>query len=482
MRLRSGRLARINNEFMALTTRYHALHQLLERLRSQGSAAVLSALAPCLAALRTLLAPHRDRALTETDAVGFARELEALRPRLMQAIRNARATLADEGGLLDFDTAAELLYRLAAELHDHALTHASLAEDRHARERRHSFATQPNTVAALVAGARTAMMVLVFGLFWIWTAWPSGSTFVLNAVAIAALVSASPNPARAAAQMAVGTFYASALGFSIGIFVLPHLDGFPMLCLVLAPVFAFGAFLSIRPSTAGYGAAILIFFSIGAVPANHAIYDPGYMLNNYISLILSQSMAAVMVGVVLPSRSPWLWRRLGNDLRMRVVQAIDDPRPDLAASFESGTRDLLNQAYGIAANRPDVQRSLLGWTFVVLEVGHAVIELRREQDALPAEPCYAEDTPWRQAIRTVGRALARLFMQPVESNRERALQAVEHAMDAVRATEEPRAPHFDSSPLRRTLSYLHFIRTTLLDPASPLGERAIGTGAASHAV
>ncbi len=31
MRLRSGRLSRLNNEFMVLTTRYHALHQLLSR-------------------------------------------------------------------------------------------------------------------------------------------------------------------------------------------------------------------------------------------------------------------------------------------------------------------------------------------------------------------------------------------------------------------------------------------------------------------
>ena len=52
--------------------------------------------------------------------------------------------------------------------------------------------------------------------------------------------------------------------------------------------------------------------------------------------------------------------------------------------------------------------------FVVQEVGLAIIELRREQEALPAEPWYSERMPWRRAIRAMGRALIRLFIQPGE--------------------------------------------------------------------
>ncbi|WP_192826752.1 FUSC family protein, partial [Pseudomonas aeruginosa] len=103
-------------------------------------------------------------------------------------------------------------------------------------------------------------------------------------------------------------------------------------------------------------------------------------------------------------------------------------------------RDLLNQAYTFSAGRPDVQRRLLGWMFLVLEVGQAIIELRLEQQRLPQEPCYAERTAWRRAIRLMGRALIRLFLQPGPSNRQRALHAVNQAIMAVRAAPEPRAP------------------------------------------
>ncbi len=484
MRLRSGRLARLNNEFMVLTTRYHALHQLLERLRSQGGERVLQALEPCLDELREVLGPWKGKPLLDRDAAALAEQLEIRRQRLMQRIREARAAVREQieevGERLDFNTAAELLYRLVADLHNYALTHASLADHHHERENwKFGFSPKANLVGSLVAGARTTLMILAFGLFWIETAWPSGSTFVLNAAAVAALVSAVPDPAKLAMQMAVGTFFAAILGFAETFFVFPHLDGFPLLCVALAPVFALGAFLSVKPAYGGYGLGLLVFFSFGAIPANMTVYDAGRMLNEYIALVLSQSCAALVVAVLLPPTSAWLWRRLEKDLRMRVVEAISGKSAGLEATFESRTRDLMNQAYGVAARRPDVQRGLLRWMFLVLEVGHAIIELRNEQARLPDEPCYAEAMPWRQAIRSMGRALIRLFVQPGEANRERALAAVEHAILTTKATEEPCAPDFESSPLRRVVSYLHFIRTTLLDPQSPLRDASQGT--ASHA-
>ncbi|MNM48914.1 p-hydroxybenzoic acid efflux pump subunit AaeB [compost metagenome] len=485
MRLRNGRLLRLNNEFMVLGTRYHALHQLLERLRGQGAEQVLRAFEPCLDELRRVLEPWRGRAVTDEDARQLAEELDSHRLRLMRSIRRCRASLLDrqpdEDALLDFNTAAELLYRFADDLYSYAQTHASLADHRHEREQwSGDFSARANALGAAVAGMRTGMMILLFGSFWISTAWPSGSTFALNAVAVSALASAAPNPAKLAMQMAIGTLISALLGFATTFFVFPHIDGFPLLCMVMAPVFAAGAFASTRPQWAGYGLGLLVFFSFGSVPANLTVYDPARVINEYIALVLSMALSAVAAAVILPPTSAWLWRRLERDLRMRVVQAISAERAGLVPAFESATRDLLNQAYGVAAGRPDVQRRLLRWTFVVLEVGHAIIELRREQDALPDEPCYAETMPWWQSIRTLGRALIRLFEQPDEHNRQRALAAVEHAIDAIRYTDEQRAPDFESSPLRRLLSYLHFIRSTLLDPQSPLRDAEPSRGIATH--
>ncbi|AYC33767.1 FUSC family protein [Pseudomonas cavernae] len=479
MRLRSRRLARLNSEFMTLTTRFHALYRLRERLRGQGREALLETLQPCLAPLLALFEQLRERPPTVNDAARLADRLMALGAELRAGIRTARAQLGasygdgdgdgDGEALLDFDSAAELLFRLVDDLHNYALTHASLAAHHHEREQwEQGFTTKANPLAALVAGARTGLTVLLFGTFWIYSAWPSGGTFALNAVAILALVSSSPNPPRMALQMAGGTAIAAVLGIAVGLFVLPRIDGFVMLCLVLAPVFAFGAFLSTRPRWAGLGAGLLIFFSTGTVPANHTLFDPATLINTYLALLLSMLISAALVAVVLPPNAPWMWRHLERDLRRRIVYAVSAPAQNLVTGFESGTRDLVVQAYGLAAANPQVQRDLLRWMFLVLEVGHAVIELRREQAVLPERPVYAERKPWRRAIRVLGRALIRLFVQPSADNRQRALLAVERAIASAQAAAEPYELHFEQAPVRRVLSYLHFIRTSLLDPQSPL--------------
>ncbi|EGH42387.1 fusaric acid resistance protein region, partial [Pseudomonas syringae pv. pisi str. 1704B] len=81
---------------------------------------------------------------------------------------------------------------------------------------------------------------------------------------------------------------------------------------------------------------------------------------------------------------------------------------------------------------------------------------------------YAECQPWRIALRVLGRALVRLVIQPDAVNLQRCLSAVDQAIKRVQEADEPFASHFDTSVLRRVKSYLHFIRSSLLDPQSPL--------------
>lgn len=473
MRLRSRRLARLNTEFMVLSTRFHALLQLLRRLTGDDGQAVRTALAASLAEVAGVLAPQRERLSGEREAAQFAERLLACRQELMGLIREGRARLAEQrpgdARALDYETAAELLYRFVDDLHGYALTHASLLDDHHIREQwPDGFRPRANAVGAAVAGLRSSFLILVFSLFWLHTAWPSGGTFALTVGMVSALTSTAASPMRMGLQLSLGACLGALLGGLLTFCVLPWLDGFALVCCALAPVFALGALLLSRAPWSGYGVGLLVWFCMIALPANLTQYDPSRLFNEYLAALLSMGLATLAGALILPPDRPWLWRRLEHDLRMCAVRAVSGRLKGLVADFESGTRDLLAQAYASSSGRAEVQRQLLRWMFLVQEIGHAVIELRLEQARLPAQPCYAERTRWRRMIRVMGRALARLFLQPDAHNRERALRAVEQAIDAVRHTAEPCAPQFDSSPLRRVLSYLHFIRTSLLDPQAPL--------------
>jgi len=478
MRRRNGRLSRLNSEFMGITTRFNALHQLLERLRGNGEEHVVAAIRPGLQDLAEVLDGFSGRALTSPDAARLATALAAYKEGLPTRVRTLRGIFQETGPSeaeqLDFHTAYELLYRFVDDLHSYAQTHASLADHRHERERwDEPFTPQTNWWAAAASGIRASFILIVLGSYWVATAWPSGATMTLIAAATVGLSAATPNPKRMAFQMACGTFLGALIGFVEMFFIFPWIDGFPLLCVMLAPVIVLGSFLASRPKYAGVGLGLLIFFSTGSVPDNLTIYNPYTFINDYIAMVMGMLVCAAAGAIILPPNSRWLWKRLEQDLRGQVVYAISGRLKGLASSFESRTRDLLHQAYGLAAGQPTVQKNLLRWMFVVLEVGHAIIELRKEQAILPVHPAYAESQPWRQAIRVMGRALVRLFLQPNPSNLERALVAVDHAISRVAATDEPFAPHFDTSALRRVKSYLHFIRTSLLDPQSPLAIYAV---------
>ena len=480
MRRRNGRLSRLNSEFMGITTRFNALHQLLERLRSSGADHVVAAIKPGLQDLAEVLDGFSGRALTSPDAARLVSALSAYKEALPARVRSLRATFEErqpsDAERLDFHTAYELLYRFVDDLHGYAQTHASLADHSHEREQwDEPFPPQTNWMASAASGIRAAFILVVLGSYWVATAWPSGAMMTLIAAATVGLSAATPNPKRMAFQMACGTFLGALIGFVEMFFIFPWIDGFPLLCVMLAPVIVLGSFLTSRPQYAGVGLGLLIFFSTGSVPDNLTIYNPYTFINDYIAMVLGMLVCAAAGAIILPPNSRWLWRRLEQDLRGQVVYAIGGKLKGLASSFESRTRDLLHQAYGLAAGQPQVQRDLLRWMFVVLEVGHAIIELRKEQAILPVHPAYAESQPWRQAIRVMGRSLVRLFLQPGQSNLQRCLIAVDHAISRVQATDEPFAPHFDTSALRRVKSYLHFIRTSLLDPQSPLAAYAMTT-------
>lgn len=484
-RMRSGRLARLNNEFMSTSTRFHALHQLMNRLRSAGASATVDALEPYFREIAPLFAKAGEPVLTAADAAQVAQQLDAYRAALPKRVRATRAELeaqlppdGDAANLLDFDTATELLYRFIHEMNEYTATYASLAVDTHAREKWIArYVPRTNWIAALVAGLRAAIVIGLLGAFWIATAWPSGSTLVLTAAATCALASSSPQPSRMSAQMAVGTALASFVGLILTFGVFPRIDGFPMLCVALAPALAFGVFLTTRPAYAGYGVGYCIFLCFLAGPDNVVQYNPDGYLNDALALVMSMVASAVAFAAFLPPSTRWLRARLLADLRGAVAYACRARLGiagllNLRNRFESGTRDLVFQLSAISGNDEAQRRDTLRWLFPTLEVGNAVLDLRRELSTLPAQPRYAKGTAWRVAIDAALAAVSALFDRPGKSRYAAALAATGAAIDAARGLLQFDPPREERHQLQRILSHLHFVRTALIDPQSPLAAYA----------
>lgn len=460
-RMRGGRLKRLNNEFMTATTRFHALHQLMNRLRNAYAAPAVAALEPYFQEVAPLLATSGGAVLAASDAIHAATQLEAYKAALPERIRVTRATLAqnDDAPMLDFDTAADLLYRFVDDLHAYALTYASLAHETHAREEWiESYEPKTNLVLAGVGGLRTVVTMLLVGAFWLGSAWPSGITALLNTAAVCALAAGSPRPTKMVLQMFFGTALAVVMAMIVETFVYPNIDGFPMLCVGLAPFLLIGLGLTTRPATFGYGFGYCVFFSTLIAPDNVVQYDPTALMNDGLALLVSMIASYIAFAVLLPTSTPWLRKWLLKDLRHQVALACHARMKRLRSRFESRTRDLMSQISAYAEDAAEKQVAMT-WLFAVLEVGNAVIDLRAELADAPRSAAPSMDALFD--------ALAALFERPSVARLQQASTMTLDAINRLKA-DVPAASPEAQQHLRRMLGHLHFVRTALLDPESPL--------------
>ncbi|VWB09597.1 FUSC family protein [Burkholderia metallica] len=475
IRARSRRLARLNSEFMNACTRLHALHQLVKRLRANGSDAVLDALAPHVDALAQRFAALRDeRQRGVPFATGALLDLRRFHGALPKAARASRRDIEAHaaGGLLDFDTAIELLYRFIGEYLGYADTYASLDQDDHAFERSVThYAVKTNTFFVGFAFLRTIVAVGAMSAFWLASEWPSGSLAVIATAIACALSSTSPRAPKFVAQMSVGAAFATAVGYLFLCYVYPNIDGFPLLCAALAPVLGLGAFLAMRPGLSGYGIGFAVFFCLLAGPDNVIAYTPEVLINNGLAIVVAMLACALVFAVVFPTHMPWLTGRIAHDLRCQVTLACEGAPAGLAQRFQSSTHDLMAQLRTLLVRRTRQHRDALRWMLSTLEVGHAVIDLRDELSA------FRESKPpqmlrWTGSIDAVLHALPRFFDDPTPGHHARTLKSVnlairasQHALQAWYAVPDER------HRMQRIVGCLHFMRSALLDKDAPFNRR-----------
>lgn len=455
-----ARLRRLNSDFMTASTTLHSFYQLLKRLRKIDSPAA-QALVSLSETLADAIVIAGAPACTPEEARKSARRISSFRGELPQRVENLRHELGatpDSRTALDFDTGVELVQRLAREIHDYTRTYAEPPEQQcpsQGEELRFASRTEP--AMALLSGVRAMLAVLLVAAFWIATAWPYGASAVMMVAIGCALFAPAADPVRAVRAGTIGVCIGFPAAFVCKIFILPSLEGFVLLCAAMVPFLLAGAWLSLSPKTAMIGLGYSTMFCFMIAPGNTMKYDPVQMINYGTALILGLAGAAAMFATFMPATASWLRSRLPRIVRRQMQMACFAPLPGLEHRFESSTRDLL-RAIAAAQNVRDAHdRLTLDWMFSVLELGRAVIHLRRGARAFQRQG----------AQRVFGKctsAIERLFRQPTATNRNLAISTVTDAIDWIR--EEAPGQDAEALPhhaMRLVLTSLHAIRITLLD-------------------
>lgn len=476
MRAQSRRLARLNSEFLDACARLHALHQLLRRVLASDGAMLVTVISTPLDALAILLRTH-DSFNHEAE---FAGALQRFQAGTQETFRLGRARMESDAPTLlpDFDTAVELLFRFVDDFARYTRTHAAWKHNESlALPDRVTYPHMARTHVSVVLAslARTATTVALIGGFWIATAWPSGGMAVIAATLACGLCATSARPSRLALQMAAGAALAVVVGCGLTRYAYPAIDGFALLCAVLAPVVVLGTYVASHRQAGGFGTGFLVFFCLLAGPDNVMSYAPETLMNNGVAVVLALLAASLCFALVCPPNAAWLVERTQRELRAQVARACEARLVGLNHRFHASTHDLMYQLRGLLADRSREHRRALRWMLVTLEVGQAVIDLREAASSVASSAAsgisIGEHRHGHLAMQSFRQAVSLLFTAPTDQHRIRALGAVVSALEAAQQSLGSCVAHGHEREVRRMVASLHSIRTALLDRDAPFNRR-----------
>ncbi|HEX5345482.1 MAG TPA: FUSC family protein, partial [Duganella sp.] len=457
-RSHTRQLHAFNAAFMTALTTFYTLHRLSHRLRAAGDEAGMAR----VLALVTPLEAHMAAALR--DDLTAAR-LAQMRNALANDIAAARTELAAGPALeraqqIDFDTAVELLQRFAGNLADFATLYHGLTQQKR-QQVSDPGAYSPKTPPAIIvaSGVRAGATLLITAAMWYWLAWPATVNAILMATIFCALASSSPRPTVLVQQVLIGFLIAMPLAFATEFLMVAKADNFYPLVLAALPLFAFGAYLCSGPRWGGVGVGLGMFSATLVVPTNLMRYDVESFISSELSLTMGVVVAYLMFKVVLPEHTMGHRGHVAAALWREAQDACTAKLHRLKRRFDNRVRDLLSQLNAAAGPAPNTEtRAVVRQGLTLLELGHAVIELR---ELIAASHAGAA----RDSLQAVLNLLAAYLHAPSRSSGERALQAILDAGTAVRAA-LPDAHPERRARLHAALTDLHSIYTSLLDQLS----------------
>ncbi len=328
-------------------------------LENTAPAQAVEDVAPLLAALppgpaivmtsRSLPAETRDRCRDAADALGGV-------------------PVQTRGGELVQVGVTDALRGLAAALNGVAL----LVEPERAEDMPDSAALRlPDLLPALLNGLRAFLIILVTALWWIVTAWPSGTSALLFAAIVVLLLSPRGESAvRSAWLFLGGTLMTAMLAGFVNFAVLPNREGFVSLALVLGVVLIPLAALSAGSWKQSFFVAASTNFTPLLAPANQPAYDTASFYNATVAIVVGVAVGALAIAL-LPQLSP---ARRAERLRLLTLRDLrllaTRRRPPSLLGWEG-------LMYGRLAALPDGSSPLAHAEITAaLFVGGAVLRLR----------------------------------------------------------------------------------------------------------
>ncbi|MDE1150733.1 MAG: FUSC family protein [Azospirillaceae bacterium] len=248
---------------------------------------------------------------------------------------------------------------------------------------------------AVWSGLGVALTILLGSAIWIGTEWPEGATAVQMAAVACCFFAAQDNPVPAIVDFATYSGVAALLAGIYMFLIMPHLDGFFMLALALAPLFVLIARIIANPALAGRGLAVGATMPTLAGLTNTYNADFAGYLNGAMALVLGMTFAAMMTAVVRAVGAEWGARRILRacwaDIRTMADPRVPAPEGGLRSLLAGKLLDRMGLLVPRMAALPNGSEVAATDALADIRTGMNIMELRGVENTLPAEARKAVD-------------------------------------------------------------------------------------------
>ncbi|RKE35734.1 putative membrane protein YccC [Paraburkholderia sp. BL23I1N1] len=461
----------LDRSFLDTVAWIHALHQLKARVAAEADPRALAAVDELIGALLAIVPAEAPPELITLDQVetlsnrldAFEQALPAQLGRLLHSLADVsphqRQFVATTGSALFFSIADLRLYcrsYLEARRVDRLPWSQSVIQAIGGIGRSRATA---NRTAAVIAGTRAAVAVMLVGSAWLASGWVGGSSAIVAVAITSALFALVPNPAAASWQVFCGCLSGWLAGFAFNFYLLPRVDGFVLLAACIAIFVMIGSYVNTFAKTMVLGLGFNIYFCFIVGISNPTVYNPSAYLDTGFALLCGIATAAAAFSIIVPRAGDWISAQYLNQIRALVSDsAWDDELDDLLYTFELSLRDFIVQIASAPADARVDRNHLIGWAFAALEIGRAMIQMRLDTEQL------ADTLPagWPDVQTAWLAALANVFAVVTPQAVDAALAATRRALDTLPFAQSLTV---DATMLTRCRmrALLHFTELTLLD-------------------
>ncbi|PPU95447.1 FUSC family protein [Xanthomonas hyacinthi] len=294
-----------------------------------------------------------------------------------------------------------------------------------------------DTTAAIQNGLRAMLTLVLAGAFWIVTGWPHGDMMLLVLAPYCALLATAGNPAAGAVEFVKGTMVAVPMAFFCAFGVLPHIEGLPLLLVVLGLFWLPGIYATSIPQHGLAGLAYLVGFNTLTAAANPMHSDFSLFLNWSVAWVLATFFTLLGFRLLLPRDLARDIARLRRRIRDEALAVLQGKRVD-RRHWQWRQHHRMAQLGALLKSQPTVMDHAMGDALASLHLGRELLRLRHWLRYAP---------PTSALKRSVAIALQRMAYRASDP-----LMAARHARHAARTMNRVHADDLAGAADRQRLA------------------------------